>query len=362
MGYRNETEHLRHRVAQLEGQLETIKGQRALGREASFAAKVRRQTVIIAVLALFVSGGSAFCVLPIVALGLENRPVDLADVAVASTYARPVFRGTANVDEAFRTGDYGDTVIPLREDARILLFCGYDCPYELGQEVNGYRVPAGAPIERTFRGTVAIDGEYPFSGIDPARLEDYLLRHGLSRAEIRVVEVESYEDPTVGFWVILCMGAFAALCMWGTLLWHRRASRGEVPLPTGEDFATKDPGMTLLLTIVTCRVYELIWLFTSTGQIRRITGRPDLNPAIDLVLTLATGGLWGLWVFYRNVEAVDEALVDVGAYSSERNTILGLALGSFLCGVLHWVLIFKVQEAYNRLILEKMTVDDIPEP
>ena len=73
--------------------------------------------------------------------------------------------------------------------------------------------------------------------------------------------------------------------------------------------------MTLLLTILTCRVYELIWLLTSTAQIGRITGRPDLNPAIDVVLTFATCGLGGLWVFHRNVEAVDEALTDVGETS-----------------------------------------------
>src|SRR5690606_26593141 len=96
--------------------------------------------------------------------------------------------------------------------------------------------------------------------------------------------------------------------------------------------------------------YELYWLYRSTAQLRRVTGRPDLVPGLDVVLTIFTFGFWSYWAWYRNAEAVDESLAALGEPRNHRSMVVGLTLGSFACGLMHWALVYKLQETYNSLL------------
>lgn len=357
MGYRDESEHLRHRVQELEGQLDVLRGKRTAGREESFAAKARRQTWIILVLAILGTFGAGLCGLPIAIALIEGRSVDAAGLSDRRHDGLVAFEGTVDPSQAFHGPGVYQMAAPLEENPRAVLYCDYACPPGFEAELES---GAGSAL-RAYRGRVLRPGAYQFDRLSP-ELGTYAQEHGYSLDEIVLVELRrTGDDPMVPLFIMLGLGLLGALSLWTSLLWHRRWSRMEVPLPTAADFVTRDPGMTVMLTIVTCRLYELVWIFSSTSQLRRITGRPDMNPGLDALLSIATFGLWPFWVLYRNVEAVDEALTDLGEYSNARGTILGLVFGSFFCGLLQWALLYKAQEAYNRLIVEKMAVDDLPD-
>ncbi|MCA9610359.1 MAG: DUF4234 domain-containing protein [Myxococcales bacterium] len=351
MGYRNETEHLRHRVEQLEGEIASLKGARRNGKEELFDGRVKRQTVLLVGLALVASASVGLCALPTAVAVLEraNDALPLDQVARDTTHREATFEGTLDLTTVFDVGYYNHAA-PLVEDPRIIVSCGWDCPYGVEAELTD-RFDAR---RRSFRGRIYPSGAYEFDRVDGPSLEEHARQHGLSVDDLRVVELRHDEDPRPALFAMVFLVSMAALALWVAVFWHRRASRAEVPLPTALDYQTREPGTTLLLTIVTCRLYELVWIYQSTAQVRRLTGRRDLIPALDVLLSVATLGLWSFWVFYRNVEAVDEALADTGFHAPQTGAVVGLTLGSFVCGVLHWVLIYKVQEAYNLLAIQKL--------
>jgi len=156
--------------------------------------------------------------------------------------------------------------------------------------------------------------------------------------------------------VIALLSALGA-CMWLGVWLHHRLARQPVDLPAPEDTQPRDPGMTLVLSVLSCRLYELYWQYDTTRQLRRLTGRPDLLPGLDLLLIFATLGLWQYWVAYRNAEAVDEAMARLGLPTAHRNTAIAMSLGTFVCGLCHWVLVFKLQEAYNQLFVERLDAE-----
>lgn len=356
MGYRDETEHLRHRVQQLEGEIASLKGARRGGKEALFDARAKRQTILIAVLAVLASGAAGLCLLPATIAVIERAGdgLSLEQVAASPSYRDADFEGTLDLGTVFDVGYYHHAA-PLEEDPRVVVSCGWSCPYAIENEL----LDRFGAERRSFHGRVLRQGDYEFDRVDAVALERHAEAHGLTLDDLRVVELQRDEDPRPGLFVMVFFASMAALALWVSLFWHRRAIRSEVPLPTEADYQMRDPGMTLILTIVTCRLYELVWIFLSTSQVRRLTGRRDLIPALDVLLTLMTFGLWSFWVFYRNVEAVDEALADTGYHQPQVGSVVGLTLGSFVCGVLHWVLIYKVQEAYNLLALEKTDPDQL---
>ncbi|MCB9591473.1 MAG: DUF4234 domain-containing protein [Sandaracinaceae bacterium] len=355
MGYRNETEHLRHWVEQLEGELATLKGSRRLGREDLFAARARRQMILIGVLAALASLAAGGCLVPtgIALFTVHDDPVPLDELVEAPSYATRRFEGTMRYGTEIE-GDYYDRLVPLAEDPRVIVSCSWSCPYDVEQDITERSGDA-----RSFYGTVSREGEYDFDRLDPVMLRQYAEARSLDTSELVVVRLEQRDDPRPPLVVMVALTSLSALALWIALFWQRRAARTDVPLPVAGDYQTRDPAMTLILTIATCRLYELVWIFQSTSQLRRLTGRRDLVPGLDVMLTLMTFGLWSFWVFYRNVEAVDEVLEPTGHHMSQMGTVVGLTFGSFVCGILHWVLLYKVQEVYNQLVVEKMSVEDL---
>lgn len=68
----------------------------------------------------------------------------------------------------------------------------------------------------------------------------------------------------------------------------------------------REPWIVLVLTVVTCGVYHLWWQYTTTEELKAASQRDDLNPATDLLLTLATCSLWAIYVAYRNAQVVHD--------------------------------------------------------
>ena len=114
---------------------------------------------------------------------------------------------------------------------------------------------------------------------------------------------------------------------------------------------TKRPPLAVVaLTLLTFTVYAYFWLYRTTDELRRETDRDDLNPAVDVILTLMTFGLWGIWAAYRNAKITHEALEDRGEDHLDRSLAVGgFAAASVVSGWAWLVSIALLQEDFNRL-------------
>ena len=57
--------------------------------------------------------------------------------------------------------------------------------------------------------------------------------------------------------------------------------------------------MLVLLSIVTCGIYYLYWIYKTTDEIKNFMGREDINPALELILVLVTCNIYSLYWYYK---------------------------------------------------------------
>ncbi|MEM9070556.1 MAG: DUF4234 domain-containing protein [Myxococcota bacterium] len=112
----------------------------------------------------------------------------------------------------------------------------------------------------------------------------------------------------------------------------------------------RSPLIVVLLTMVTLGIYGLYWMWSTTRELKALTGREHLHAGLDVLLTLLTLGVWGIWVGYRNAEIVHREMERRGEAHSDRSLpILGLGLLTWVTG-LSWLVIAGVlQDDYNQL-------------
>ncbi|MBA2663787.1 MAG: DUF4234 domain-containing protein [Bradymonadaceae bacterium] len=66
----------------------------------------------------------------------------------------------------------------------------------------------------------------------------------------------------------------------------------------------KNPVTVLILTMVTCGIYAIIWILQTVADINKGLGREEFNAVKELVLSVVTCGLWGIWFQWRLCESV----------------------------------------------------------
>ncbi len=114
--------------------------------------------------------------------------------------------------------------------------------------------------------------------------------------------------------------------------------------------AQRNTALVVVLMFVTCGLYWFYWIYATTSELRAVSRRDDLNPAIDLLVSVVTCGLWGIYVEYRNAQIVHEVLMARGvAHEDKSNLILILNLLTFVVGVTGIIAVAMLQEEYNRL-------------
>jgi hypothetical protein len=65
--------------------------------------------------------------------------------------------------------------------------------------------------------------------------------------------------------------------------------------------------MVLILALITCGLYGLVWLWQAETEMKEELGQADQNPGLDVLLTILTLGIWFLVVIYRLAKQVAEA-------------------------------------------------------
>ena len=92
----------------------------------------------------------------------------------------------------------------------------------------------------------------------------------------------------------------------------------------------RHPALVLGLALLTCGVYGLIWLWQVVSEIKAETRREDLNPTLDVLLTIVTFGLWGVYLAYRLPQDIVQVQRRRGAAVSDVSVVsLILAITGF---------------------------------
>lgn len=114
----------------------------------------------------------------------------------------------------------------------------------------------------------------------------------------------------------------------------------------------RNPLAVAALTLLTFGLYAYAWLYMTTDELRRETGRRDLAPGVDVLLAVMTVGIWGVWAGYRNAKITHELIESRGeaSHSSVAIPVAAFAgIGAF--SVWAWpVAIAILQQDFNRAV------------
>ena len=102
----------------------------------------------------------------------------------------------------------------------------------------------------------------------------------------------------------------------------------------------KDIAICIILSIVTCGIYGIIWFVSLTDDVR-IASEDQTLPSggTAFLLTLVTCGIYGFYWAYRMGQAVNTARTKRGLAANDSNSILYLILQLFGLGIVTYCLI-----------------------
>ena len=68
----------------------------------------------------------------------------------------------------------------------------------------------------------------------------------------------------------------------------------------------RDPIMVMVLSLVTCGIYQLYWISKSYEELNRGLGREQFNFVKDLLLSVVTCGIYGIYAMWQFLNGVTE--------------------------------------------------------
>jgi hypothetical protein len=107
----------------------------------------------------------------------------------------------------------------------------------------------------------------------------------------------------------------------------------------------RQPAVMLILSIVTCGIYYLYYVYAATQDCNDFTRRQEQSPGTEVVLTIVTCGIYNLYWDYRMGKRLAEMCMMVGLPITD-NAVLYLVLDLFGIGFINALL---QQETMNRI-------------
>jgi len=112
----------------------------------------------------------------------------------------------------------------------------------------------------------------------------------------------------------------------------------------------RSPVTVIILGMVTCGFYVWYWWYKSTQELKEATGDGSLNPGMDILLVVLTGGLWGIYIEHRNAKKVNEILsqVDPGRKDQSQTILIMRIVGLFIAFTAFYAM-YLTQQEYNAM-------------
>ena len=101
----------------------------------------------------------------------------------------------------------------------------------------------------------------------------------------------------------------------------------------------------LILTIVTCGIYNLYWMYAARSEFQRISGYPDINPGLELLLNILCFPFFFYWI-YKFSSDIARYQADTGRYVNDTG-LINLLLAIFGFGIVSEIII---QSQLNELM------------
>lgn len=101
----------------------------------------------------------------------------------------------------------------------------------------------------------------------------------------------------------------------------------------------RNPIVSILLSIITCGIYELYWMCTITDDVDNVTNNPTKrNGIVVILLTIITCGIYGIYYWYQNGKLMEEANEKNGV-KGNSNAVLFLILSIIGFSIINYVLV-----------------------
>ena len=101
----------------------------------------------------------------------------------------------------------------------------------------------------------------------------------------------------------------------------------------------KNIAVSVILSIVTCGIYQFIWMSDLTNDVDSISQNPDKRSGgMVVLLSIITCGLYTIYWWYKNGQLMEDANNKTNV-ASTSNAVLFLILSLFSFGWLNFILI-----------------------
>ena len=100
----------------------------------------------------------------------------------------------------------------------------------------------------------------------------------------------------------------------------------------------RNPVVSVILSIITCGIYQLYWYCTVNDDIDAISENPNKrNGVVVILLTLVTCGIYGFYWWYQNGQLMEQANEKKGI-KGNSNAILYLILAIFGLSIVNFII------------------------
>jgi hypothetical protein len=87
----------------------------------------------------------------------------------------------------------------------------------------------------------------------------------------------------------------------------------------------REPGVVLLLHIITCGIYYLLWIYKTSEEMLAFDLEPDTSPGLEVLFSIISCGLYTIYWDYKTAEKIGKLQRKVGMPATD-NRILFLVL------------------------------------
>jgi hypothetical protein len=115
--------------------------------------------------------------------------------------------------------------------------------------------------------------------------------------------------------------------------------------PAAAAGAKRDPLLVLILGFLTCYIYLFYWWYVTGVDLKRATGREDINPPLELALNLLTCSLFSIYLSYKYPKLILEMQEKAHVVRNDTS-LLSVLLSLFSLGP---VACYVIQTDLNRI-------------
>lgn len=112
----------------------------------------------------------------------------------------------------------------------------------------------------------------------------------------------------------------------------------------------REPALVLILSIITCGVYYLYWVYVASAEAQEFLGEQDTAPGLEVLLFILTCGLYTLYWDYKMAQKIMKMQRILGLRETD-NAVLYIVLDVLGLGIVNALIQqSQLNEVWNAAI------------